>query len=66
MLILTRKPGESIIIHDNVVVTLLSVKGYQIRVGVEAPKEVPIYREEIYEKIKNKKFVKEGKPEDKD
>ena len=51
MLILTRKIGESIIIGDNVKVTVLGVEGRQVRVGIDAPKEVSVHREEIYEKI---------------
>lgn len=51
MLILTRRPNEALMIGDNVVVTVLSINGNQIRIGVEAPKEIPIHREEIYEKI---------------
>ncbi len=52
MLILTRRVGESIMIGDNVTVTVLGVKGNQVRVGVNAPKEVAVHREEIYEKIR--------------
>ena len=51
MLILTRKTGESMIIGDNITVTVMGVKGNQIRVGVDAPKEVEVHREEIYQKI---------------
>lgn len=51
MLILTRKIGESIVIDDRVVVTLLEQRGNQIRVGIKAPKEVKIFRHEIYEQI---------------
>ncbi len=51
MLILTRKPGETIIIGDNIKVTMLSAAGKQIRIGIEAPKDVAIHREEIYNKI---------------
>lgn len=52
MLVLTRKPGQSIIINDNIEVTILEVKGDAVRIGVEAPKNVAIYRHEIYEEIK--------------
>ncbi len=52
MLILTRRVGESIMIGDNVTVTVLGVKGNQVRIGVNAPKEVAVHREEIYEKIR--------------
>ncbi len=50
MLILTRKVGESLIIGDDVVVTVLGIKGNQVRVGVKAPKEVNVHREEVYER----------------
>ena len=52
MLVLTRKIGQSIVINDNIEVTILDVKGESVRLGVEAPKEVTIYRHEIYEEIK--------------
>lgn len=51
MLILTRKPGESLYIGDTVKVTIVEIKGNQIRVGIEAPSELRIYREEIYVQI---------------
>lgn len=51
MLALTRKKGESIIIGDNVEVTVLSVSGEQVKLGIEAPKEIPVHRYEIYEQI---------------
>lgn len=52
MLALTRKRGESIVINNNVEITILEVKGDQIKVGIDAPKEVPIYRKEVYLQIK--------------
>lgn len=55
MLILTRRVGESVVIGDEVTVTLLGVKGNQVRVGINAPKEVSVHREEIYERIKREK-----------
>ena len=48
MLILTRKVGESLIIDDRVTVTVMGVKGSQVRLGVDAPKEIKVYREEIF------------------
>jgi carbon storage regulator len=57
MLILTRKPGESLYIGDHVKVTIVEIKGNQIRVGIDAPSDLRIYREEIYRQIldENKK-----------
>jgi carbon storage regulator len=52
MLILTRRVGETLMIGDEVTVTVLGVKGNQVRLGVNAPKEVPVHREEIYNRIK--------------
>lgn len=52
MLILTRRTGESVIINEHIHVTILSIKGNQIRIGITAPKEVSIYREEIFKNIK--------------
>jgi len=51
MLILTRRIGESVIIGDNVDVTVLGVKGNQVRIGVKAPRDVTVHREEIYQKL---------------
>jgi carbon storage regulator len=52
MLILTRRVGESVMIGDDVTITVLGVKGNQVRVGINAPKNVAVHREEIYERIK--------------
>ncbi len=55
MLILTRKVGETLMIGDEVSVTVLGVKGNQVRIGANAPKEITVHREEIYERIKEEK-----------
>lgn len=52
MLILTRRTGETLMIGDDVTLTVLGVKGNQVRLGINAPKSVPVHREEIYERIK--------------
>ena len=53
MLILTRRVGETLMIGDDVAITVLGVKGNQVRVGINAPKDIPVHREEIYLRIKN-------------
>ncbi|MCM1026296.1 MAG: carbon storage regulator CsrA [Roseburia sp.] len=53
MLALSRKKNEAIVINNNVEVTILEVKGDQVKIGITAPKEVPIYRKEVYEQIQN-------------
>jgi carbon storage regulator len=55
MLILTRRIGETIIIGDDVNITVLGVNGNQVRIGVNAPKDTPVHREEIYNKIQLEK-----------
>ena len=62
MLILTRRISESIIVGDDVKITVLGVKGNQVRLGVDAPKTVSVHREEIYERIKHEK--EGGAPEE--
>ncbi|MBR6628153.1 MAG: carbon storage regulator CsrA [Lachnospiraceae bacterium] len=59
MLALTRKKGEAIVINNNIEITILEVKGDQIKVGINAPKEVPVYRKEVYLQIQesNKESV---------
>lgn len=59
MLILTRRVGETVMIGNEVTVTVLGVKGNQVRIGVNAPKNVAVHREEIYERIKREE---EGEP----
>ncbi|WP_032093979.1 MULTISPECIES: carbon storage regulator CsrA [Pasteurellaceae] len=52
MLILTRKVGESLLIGDDVSITILNIRGNQVKIGVKAPKDVSVHREEIYQRIK--------------
>lgn len=52
MLIITRRPGERIVLGDDIVVTVMEISGQTARIGIEAPKEMPVYREEIWEAIK--------------
>lgn len=58
MLILTRRIGESVKIGDDVTFTVLGVKGSQVRLGIDAPKDVSVHREEIYERIQQEKNSK--------
>ena len=55
MLILTRKVGESLIIGDHIITTVLNIKGNQVRLGVDAPREITVHREEVYNRIQEEK-----------
>ncbi|MBB3047166.1 carbon storage regulator [Litorivivens lipolytica] len=60
MLILTRRIGETLMVGDEVTVTILGVKGNQVRVGVTAPRDVAVHRQEVYEKIQKESEVEES------
>ncbi len=57
MLILTRRIGETVMIGENITVTVLGINGTQVRIGVAAPKDVPVHREEVYERIRTQDAV---------
>lgn len=63
MLVLTRRTSESIVIGDDVIVTVLGFSGNQVRFGISAPPQLSVHREEIYKKLRNQKFNKELKNE---
>ena len=55
MLVLSRKVGETLYIGDGISVTIIGIKRHQVRIGIQAPKSVPVHREEVYERIKSQK-----------
>ncbi|MDH4106969.1 MAG: carbon storage regulator CsrA [Gammaproteobacteria bacterium] len=62
MLILTRRAGETVMIGSDVTITVLGIKGNQVRIGINAPKDVAVHREEIFERIKNEQNGDGTKP----
>lgn len=60
MLILTRRAGETVMIGSDIAITVLGVKGNQVRIGINAPKDVAVHREEIYERIQNEKLAQDA------
>jgi carbon storage regulator len=63
MLVLSRKKGESVIIRENIVVTVVEIRGDKVRLGIEAPEDVPVHRREVYEAIKRAEGSQTKSPE---
>lgn len=62
MLVLSRQRDESIIIGDNIVITIVDIRGDKVRLGIEAPKEVPVHRQEVYDAIQRERTQNEAEP----
>jgi len=57
MLVLTRRPGESIVIQNDIVVTIVEIRGGQVRIGIEAPRSVQVHRAEVYEQVRRENLA---------
>lgn len=64
MLVLSRKKNESIVINDSITIVVVEVRGDKVRLGIDAPKDVPVHRKEIYDAIRQSEMKKEGKEDD--
>jgi carbon storage regulator len=62
MLVLSRKKNESIVINDDITIVVVEIRGDKVRLGVEAPKEVPVHRREVYEAIKRNEMTRDRDP----
>lgn len=62
MLVLSRKKNESVVIDDRIVLTVVEIRGDKVRLGIEAPREVPVHRKEIYDVIQNERVTGESTP----
>ncbi len=62
MLVLSRKKNESIVINNDITIVVVEIRGDKVRLGVEAPKEVPVHRREVYDAIKRNEAVQNGSP----
>jgi carbon storage regulator len=66
MLVLSRKKNESIVINNDITIVVVEIRGDKVRLGVEAPKEVPVHRREVYDAIRRNDLAAEGKPNEAD
>lgn len=62
MLVLSRKKNESVVIDDRIVLTVVEIRGDKVRLGIEAPREVPVHRKEVYDAIQNERVAGESTP----